>query len=177
MLGTDLDAIKEGLEAVKNVPGRVEQLDSRKHGYKVVLDYCHKPEALKDVLEMIKGYAKGDVICIFGCGGNRDREKRPIMGRIAEDNSDFVVVTSDNPRFEEPMAIIDEIVAGMEKSNHMVIEDRREAIRYALTHARKDDVILLAGKGHEDYQEIKGVHYPFDEKVVVRELLDEIDKQ
>ena len=175
MLGIDMEKIITGIGKVNNVPGRVEQLDSKGHGYRVVLDYCHKPEALKDVLVMIRGYAKGNIICVFGCGGNRDHEKRPIMGKIAEDNSDFVIVTSDNPRFEEPMDIINMILKGMDKDNHIVIEDRREAIKYALMNARKDDVILLAGKGHEDYQEIKGIHYPFDEKVIVEELFEEIE--
>ena len=125
---------------------------------------------------MIQGYAKGRVVCIFGCGGNRDAAKRPLMGRIAEEHADFCIVTSDNPRFEDPYAIIEEIEAGMKKDNHIVVEDRRAAIRYAIEHAQPGDVILLAGKGHEDYQEIRGVHYPFDEKVVVREIFDELDK-
>jgi len=176
MLGFDADTIRKGLEAVHYIPGRVENLDTRGGDYSIVLDYCHKPEALESVLKMLKGYAKGRVVCIFGCGGNRDAVKRPIMGEIAERLADFTIVTSDNPRFEEPMAIIEDITAGMHQENHTVVEDRREAIRYAIVNARPGDVILLAGKGHEDYQEIKGVHYPFDEKVVVGEILDELER-
>ena len=127
-------------------------------------------------MKMIKGYAKGRVVCIFGCGGNRDSAKRPIMGNIAENIADFCIVTSDNPRFEDPYAIIEGITAGMKKDNHIVVEDRRAAIRYAIELVQPGDVILLAGKGHEDYQEIKGVHYPFDEKVVVGEILDELGR-
>ena len=102
--------------------------------------------------------------------------KRPIMGEIAERLADLAIVTSDNPRFEEPMEIIRQILAGMKKDNHVVIENRRDAIRYALEHAQKDDVIVLAGKGHEDYQEIRGVKHPFDEKVIVEELLAELGR-
>ena len=176
MLGIEPEVIKAGLEAVHYIPGRVENLDTRGGNFSIVLDYCHKPEALESVLKMIKGYAQGRVVCIFGCGGNRDAVKRPIMGKIAENIADFCIVTSDNPRFEDPYAIIEEITAGMKKDNHIMVEDRREAIRYAIEHAQPGDVILLAGKGHEDYQEIKGVHYPFDEKVVVGEILDELGK-
>ena len=176
MLGIEPEVIKEGLESVYYIPGRVENLDTRGGDFSIVLDYCHKPEALESVLKMIKGYAKGRVVCIFGCGGNRDRAKRPIMGNIAENIADFCIVTSDNPRFEDPYAIIEGITAGMKKDNHIVVEDRRAAIRYAIEHVQPGDVILLAGKGHEDYQEIKGVHYPFDEKVVVGEILDELGR-
>ena len=176
MLGEEAEALLRGLGKVHYIPGRVENLDTRGRDFSIVLDYCHKPEPLESVLKMIQGYAKGRVVCIFGCGGNRDAAKRPLMGRIAEEHADFCIVTSDNPRFEDPYAIIEEIEAGMKKDNHIVVEDRRAAIRYAIEHAQPGDVILLAGKGHEDYQEIRGVHYPFDEKVVVREIFDELDK-
>ena len=142
----------------------------------MILDYCHTPDSLESTLKTVRGFAKGRIVCLFGCGGNRDNLKRPIMGEIAERLADFAIVTSDNPRFEEPMEIIRQILAGMKKDNHVVIENRRDAIRFALEHARKDDVIVLAGKGHEDYQEIRGVKHPFDEKVIVEELLAELGR-
>lgn len=176
MLGVDMMHIKLGLLAVKNVPGRFQQLDTHGGDYSVILDYCHTPDSLESTLKTVRGFAKGRIVCLFGCGGNRDNLKRPIMGEIAERLADFTIVTSDNPRFEEPMEIIRQILAGMKKDNHVVIENRRDAIRFALEHARKDDVIVLAGKGHEDYQEIRGVKHPFDEKVIVEELLAELGR-
>ncbi len=176
MLAIDMINIKQGLENVGCVPGRFEMLDARGGGYSIILDYCHKPDSLESTLKTARGFTKGRIVCLFGCGGNRDAGKRPIMGEIAERLADFSIVTSDNPRFEDPCDIIKQIVSGMKKETHIVIEDRRAAIRYALEHAKKDDVIILAGKGHEDYQEIRGVHHPFDEKVIVRELLDELGR-
>lgn len=174
-LGISKENIKSGVEALAFVPGRVENINTYSNKFSIVLDYCHKPEPLESVLKMIKAYAKGRVVCIFGCGGNRDSAKRPIMGHIAESIADFCIVTSDNPRFEDPNMIIDDIIKGMEKDNRIVIENRRDAIKYAISNAQENDVILLAGKGHEDYQEIKGVHYPFDEKVIVDEILHELN--
>ena len=176
MLEIDMLFIKQGLEAVKSVPGRVEALDVHGGDYSILLDYSHKPDSLEKVLKTVRDFADGRVVCIFGCGGNRDTLKRPIMGAIAERLADFTIVTSDNPRFEEPMAIIEEILAGMEEDNHIVIENRRDAILYALENVQPKDVIVLAGKGHETYQEIKGVKYPFDEKIVVEELLCELGR-
>ena len=116
------------------------------------------------------------MIALFGCGGNRDAAKRPVMGEIAGELADFCILTSDNPRNEDPMAILDQIEEGIRHTGceYVVIDNRREAIRYALQHAQPSDVIVLAGKGHETYQEINGVKYPFDEKIVVAELLREI---
>lgn len=176
MLGVDMISIKQGLEAVSGIPGRFETLDTRGGDYSVILDYAHKPDSLQSTLKTARGFSRGRLVCIFGCGGNRDAGKRPIMGEMAEQLADYVIVTSDNPRFEEPMAIIEEILSGMKGKNHIVIEDRRTAIRYALEHAQTGDVIILAGKGHEDYQEIRGEHHPFDEKVIVKEILDELGR-
>lgn len=176
MLGVDMVCIKQGVEDVANVPGRFEQLPVRGGNYSVILDYCHTPDSLESTLKTVRGFAEGRIVCVFGCGGNRDHLKRPIMGEIAERLCDFAIVTSDNPRFEEPMDIIGQITAGMKKENHIVIENRREAIKYALEHAQDKDVIVLAGKGHEDYQEIRGVKHPFDEKQVVAELLTELGR-
>lgn len=176
MLGVDMISIKQGLEAVSGIPGRFETLDTRGGDYSIILDYAHKPDSLQSTLKTAREFSKGRLVCIFGCGGNRDAGKRPIMGELAERLADYVIVTSDNPRFEEPKAIIDEILAGMKGKNHIVIQDRRAAIAYALEHAQAGDVIILAGKGHEDYQEIRGEHHPFDEKVIVKEILDELGR-
>ena len=174
-VGVDGKAIKAGLEAVKNVSGRVELLNTDTP-YRVILDYAHSPDALENILRAVRQTTKGRLIALFGCGGDRDHEKRPIMGEIGGRMADFCVLTSDNPRSEDPNTILDEIEAGIRQTDgrYIVIENRREAIRFALKHAQPDDVIVLAGKGHETYQEIKGVKYPFDEKIVVSELLREL---
>ncbi len=171
-LGIDTAAIKQGLKTVKSVSGRFEVLPLEKE-YKVILDYAHTPDGLYNILKTLKDGAKGRVITLFGCGGDRDRGKRPLMGEVAGKYSDFCVLTSDNPRTEEPLEIIAAIEKGLKKTPcpYTVIEDRREAIAYALHIARKDDVVLLAGKGHETYQNIKGVRHAFDEKKIVYELL------
>ncbi|MBQ9832507.1 MAG: UDP-N-acetylmuramyl-tripeptide synthetase, partial [Clostridia bacterium] len=175
MLGFDMEQIKQGLECMGSVSGRLEPLDTGDRGFSVLLDYAHTPDALENVIKTVSEFAKGRIVTLFGCGGDRDQAKRPIMGEIAGRYSDFVVVTSDNPRSEDPMAIINEIVEGVKKSacEYAVIENRREAIAFALATARKDDVIILAGKGHENYQEMSGSKYHFDEKEIVAELLAE----
>ena len=173
--GIDIAGIKKGLEAITNVPGRVELLDTNTP-YRVILDYAHSPDALENVLDSLRSSTKGRLIALFGCGGNRDKLKRPIMGAIGGRKADFSIITSDNPRDEEPMDIIDAIVEGIKPvtDRYIVIENRRAAIKYALETAQAGDTIVLAGKGHETYQEIKGVKHPFDEKIIVQELLDEI---
>lgn len=173
--GVGPEAIRRGLEKVRAVPGRIELLDTGTP-YRVILDYAHSPDALENILEAVRETTKGRLIALFGCGGARDHGKRPMMGEIAGKLADYCIITSDNPRNENPMDIIDAIEEGIKTTSceYTVIENRREAIRYALRFARKDDVVVLAGKGHETYQEIRGVKHPFDEKVVVRELLEEI---
>ena len=175
-LGFPIDKIREGLASVAGVSGRMESLNTDGFPFSVILDFAHTPDGMINLLTSVREFAKGRVISVFGCGGDRDHAKRPIMGEAAGRYSDFCVVTSDNPRTEDPMSIIDSVLEGVNKTavDHVVIENRREAIRYALTHAKKDDVVVLAGKGHETYQEINGVKYPFDEKVVVAELLEEL---
>ena len=175
--GAGPEAIRRGLEAVRAVPGRIELLDTRTP-YRVILDYAHSPDSLENILKAVRQTAKGRMIALFGCGGNRDHGKRPLMGEIAGELADFCIITSDNPRDEDPMDIIDAIEEGIKPTgcDYVVIENRREAIRYALGHADAGDVIVLAGKGHETYQEIRGVKHPFDEKVIVRELLREIEE-
>ena len=173
--GAGPESIRQGLESVYAVPGRIELLDTGTP-YRVILDYAHSPDSLENVLKAVRQTAKGRMIALFGCGGDRDRAKRPMMGEIAGKLADYCVLTSDNPRNEDPMAILDAIEEGIKPTgcDYTVIENRREAIRFALTHAQPGDVVVLAGKGHETYQEIKGVRHPFDEKVVVRELLEDI---
>lgn len=141
-------------------------------------DYAHKPDALEKVLQSAKSFAKGRVVALFGCGGDRDKTKRPVMGEIGARLADFVIVTSDNPRTEKPEAIIDDILVGLKgyDTPYAVIPDRVAAIHYAMDHAQPGDVIVLAGKGHEDYQEIDHKHYPMDERVIVAEHLKETQK-
>ena len=173
--GAGPESIRQGLESVYAVPGRIELLDTGT-AYRVILDYAHSPDSLENVLKAVRETAKGRMIALFGCGGDRDKAKRPVMGEIAGELADYCILTSDNPRNEDPMAILDAIEAGIKPTGcaYTVIENRREAIRYALNFAGAGDVVVLAGKGHETYQEIKGVKHPFDEKVVVRELLEEM---
>lgn len=175
LAGVDAQAIKEGLESLEYVPGRIELLNTHTP-YRVILDYAHSPDALENILTTVRATTKGRLIVVFGCGGGRDHLKRPIMGEIAGRLADFSILTSDNPRDEEPMSIIDAIEAGIIPTDgeYTIIENRRAAIREALMIAREGDAIVLAGKGHETYQEIKGVKHNFDEKIVVQELLDEL---
>ena len=172
-IGWTLDSIKGGLENMMSVSGRLEPLPTGKNEFTVLLDYAHTPDALENIIKTVRGFATGRVVTLFGCGGDRDRAKRPIMGEIAGRYSDFLVVTSDNPRTEQPEAILNDILEGVKKSGceNVVIENRREAIQYVLDNARKNDIIILAGKGHENYQEINGGKHHFDEKEIVAEIL------
>ncbi len=176
IIGIDKQFIKQGLENVQSVPGRIEMLDTRTP-YKVILDYSHSPDALENILSTVRTFTKGRLIALFGCGGERDQGKRPIMGEIGGRLSDYAILTSDNPRHEDPFKILESIEEGIKPTGreYVVIENRREAIRHALLMAREGDVIVLAGKGHETYQDVMGVKKPFDEKVVVAELLKEIN--
>jgi len=168
VLGVDEDAIRRGIEAVDGVPGRFELVDEGQP-FTVIVDYSHKPASLERVLDAARDLARGRVLCVFGCGGDRDREKRPVMGRIGSERADVAIVTSDNPRSEDPLAIIEEIVAGA--SGLEVEPDRHAAIGRAIESAREGDVVVIAGKGHEQGQEIAGVVHPFDDRDVARELL------
>ncbi|MBQ3080631.1 MAG: UDP-N-acetylmuramoyl-L-alanyl-D-glutamate--2,6-diaminopimelate ligase [Clostridia bacterium] len=173
--GIGAEAIEKGLASLKAVPGRIELLDTHTE-YRVILDYAHSPDALENILKAVRQTTKGRLIALFGCGGGRDRLKRPVMGRIGGELADLSIITSDNPRNEDPNEIISQITEGIRetKGEYVIIENRREAIRHALTIAEKNDTVVLAGKGHETYQEIMGEKQPFDEKVIVQELLDEI---
>ena len=165
-LGVSLADAATALAEAKGVRGRVEVVPTPGKPYTVLLDYAHTPDGLENVLTSARDFCKGRLIAVFGCGGDRDPIKRPIMGKIGVKLSDFAVITSDNPRNEEPMAIIEDILKGVsrEDGEYIVIEDRRKAIQYAMDKAEKDDIIILAGKGHETYQEIRGVKHHLDER-------------
>ena len=157
----------------------MEALDTDGFDFSVILDFAHTPDGLMNLLTSVHEFAKARIITVFGCGGDKDKTKRPIMGEMAGMYSDFCVVTSDNPRTEDPMKIIDMVLEGVHKTKceYEVIENRREAIKFALSIAQPDDVVVLAGKGHETYQEINGVKHPFDEKIIVEELLDDMRRK
>ena len=171
-LGLSLHECAEGLASAKGVKGRMESVPTD-GDYSILIDYSHKPDALEKALKTLRPVTKGRLTVLFGCGGDRDRVKRPIMGAIAAQNADLVIVTSDNPRTEEPMAIINEILPGLKKGRaaSKVICDRIEAIRWAIDNAGKGDVILLAGKGHEDYQIVGHEKHHMDEREIVAEHL------
>lgn len=173
-LGISAEDISEGLRSVPGVCGRAEVVPTGRD-YTAMIDYAHTPDGIENILKSIRGFAKGRIVILFGCGGDRDRTKRPKMGRIAGELADFCVVTSDNPRTEDPGEIIKEIIPGVEETGcpYTVIENRKEAIRYALDNAETGDVILLAGKGHETYQILKSGKIHFDEREIVHEILGE----
>ena len=173
-LGIPLPKITETMRTAQGVKGRVEVVPTPGKDYTILIDYSHTPDSLENVLKTVNGFCKGRTIAVFGCGGDRDPFKRPVMGEIAGRLADLSIVTSDNPRTEDPNAIIENIVAGMKNSPHPyeVIENRVEAIHWAMDHARQDDVIVLCGKGHETYQEINHVKHHLDEREVVAEYLE-----
>ena len=175
-LGISPEVIKEALLEVR-VPGRSELVDNKME-LPIMIDYAHSPESLQNILQAVKSYTRGKVISVFGCGGDRDSGKRPIMGEISGRIADFTIITSDNPRTEDPQKIVDQIEEGIKKTkgNYKVVVDRVEAIKEAMKMATKRDLIVLAGKGHEPYQEINGVKHPFDERIIVRQLVQELDK-
>lgn len=177
-LGVSLEDSAGVLRHSAHVKGRVEVVPTP-GDYTMLIDYAHTPDALENVLSAARGFAKGRVVALFGCGGDRDRTKRPKMGRIAADMADFVIVTSDNPRTEEPEAIIREILAGMEgtATPYAVVPNRIEAIRYAMDHAQPGDVIILAGKGHETYQIIGREKRHLDERGVVADYVRELQQK
>jgi UDP-N-acetylmuramoyl-L-alanyl-D-glutamate--2,6-diaminopimelate ligase len=168
--GIGREAIIKGIEALPGVPGRLERVVNDR-GFHVFVDYAHTPDALEKTMETLNRLRSGRLIVVFGCGGNRDRTKRPVMGRVASQLADFTIVTSDNPRDEEPRSIIEEIKTGITGNAFKTIENRRTAITEALAMAREKDVVLVAGKGHEDYQIIGKVIYPFSDRTVIEESL------
>ncbi|MDD5864223.1 MAG: UDP-N-acetylmuramoyl-L-alanyl-D-glutamate--2,6-diaminopimelate ligase [Firmicutes bacterium] len=177
-LGIPLAESAEALKTVSGVKGRVEVVPTPGMPYSVLIDYAHTPDGLEKVLSAVRDFCKGRVIVVFGCGGDRDPMKRPIMGHIGVKLSDYAVITSDNPRTEDPMAIIRDILKGVkqEDGEYIVMEDRRKAIRYAMDIGKKDDIIILAGKGHETYQDIGGQKRHLDEREEVAAHLRELRK-
>jgi UDP-N-acetylmuramoyl-L-alanyl-D-glutamate--2,6-diaminopimelate ligase len=190
-----LETIKSGVESLEGVPGRFEKVANRR-GIHVIVDYAHKTDALERVLSGLKNIlrnsyqSQGKVITVFGCGGDRDRTKRPLMGKVAGTYSDLSILTSDNPRTEDPLAIMNEVEAGLKslslfewqkdgigswrsKKGYLKIPDRREAIRMAIRLAQPSDTVLLAGKGHEDYQIFGKQKFPFDDRVEAKKALEE----
>ena len=161
-LKIDSEYIARGIYAVEKISGRLESVGSI-HGGQIFVDFAHTPDGLENALSALKERCKGKLLCVFGCGGNRDAGKRPLMGEIAGKLTDFCVLTSDNPRYEEPYTIISAIENGYRKHsrNYVVVQDRRKAIEYAMRRLQTDDVLLIAGKGGENYQEIMGIKYDY----------------
>lgn len=170
-LGIKSEKVIEALAEVR-VPGRSEMVDNKKE-IPIMIDYAHSPESLQNILSAAKSYTRGKVISVFGCGGDRDKGKRPLMGEISGRIADFTFITSDNPRTENPEEIVKEIEVGIKKTKgkYKVVVDRTEAIKEAIEMATKLDIIILAGKGHEPYQEINGEKYPYDERIIVKEII------
>ena len=175
-LGVSLSDAARALGSAQGVKGRVEVVPTPGKPYTILIDYAHSPDGLENVLSSCKGFCKGRLIAVFGCGGDRDPIKRPIMGKIGTDIADYAIITSDNPRTEDPDKIIEDIVKGIDdgKNNYEIIENRPQAIRHAMDIAGKNDIIILAGKGHETYQEICGVKHHLDEREVVAACLEEM---
>jgi len=178
-LGLSLQQIAQGLSDATGVRGRAEVVPTPGYDYTVLVDYSHTPDSLENILRTAREFCKGKLIAVFGCGGDRDPIKRPIMGRVGGELADLVVVTSDNPRTEDPMKIIGQVEAGVKETDtsYVVIENRREAIRWAMDHAQSGDVIILAGKGHETYQEIGHEKFHLDDREEVILHLKELEEQ
>lgn len=174
-LGISLEESAEVLATVPHVKGRVEVVPTPGKDYTILIDYAHTSDSLINVLTTVQGFARGRTVALFGCGGDRDRTKRPIMGKAAADHADFVIVTTDNPRTEKPSDIIADILPGMAgtATPYVVVEDRIQAIHYAMDHAQKDDVIVLCGKGHETYQEVNHEKHHMDEREIVADYLNQ----
>ncbi len=177
-LGSDIESIEKGLSNINSVPGRLEAIPNQ-FGFNVVVDYAHTPDALKNVLLAVRPLTKGNLILVFGCGGDRDNAKRPLMGKIGKELSDVLIITSDNPRTEDPEIILDHIEQGVNEipggnRPYTRLADRTLAIKQAIKTAQKNDTVLIAGKGHEDYQIIGTTKYPFDDREIAREALKEL---
>ena len=166
--------MKKALKVAK-VKGRIEMIKVS-DDFTLMIDYAHNAMSLESLLTSLREYNPKRLVCLFGCGGNRSKLRRYEMGEVSGKLADLTIITSDNPRFEEPQAIVDDIKIGIAKTDGKYVEiiDRKEAIKYAIEHGQPGDVIVLAGKGHEDYQEIKGKKYPMDERVLIQEVLEEL---
>ncbi|MBU0478180.1 UDP-N-acetylmuramoyl-L-alanyl-D-glutamate--2,6-diaminopimelate ligase [bacterium] len=171
--GLSLNEIKSGLESLKSVPGRFEKITTDA-GFYIIVDYAHTPDGMKQVLSTARDLTPNRIITVFGCGGDRDRLKRPQMGRISSELSDYTIITSDNPRTEDPMKIIEEIIQGIKgtgRSDFETIPDRKIAIKRAINLAKENDLVMILGKGHETYQVLKDTVVPFDDRQVAKEIL------
>jgi UDP-N-acetylmuramoyl-L-alanyl-D-glutamate--2,6-diaminopimelate ligase len=165
--GIPLDIIKGGLELIKSIPGRLENVECKRDFF-IFIDYAHTEDGLRNVIQALRLIGRARIITVFGCGGDRDRTKRPKMGKVACELSDYSIITTDNPRSEDPQMIIDAICTGFSKENYEVVVDRTQAIHRALSKAADGDVILIAGKGHETYQIFKDRTIDYDERDVIR---------
>ncbi len=172
-IGVPKDVILEGIKKVETVKGRFEKVDMGQ-GFLAVIDYAHSEDAIERLIYSARGLTKGKIITVFGCGGDRDTGKRPRMGSIATRLSDFVIITSDNPRSEKPEKIIREIEAGAVRRNFLIEVDRKEAVRRAVMMASEGDIVLIAGKGHECYQEIDGNRFRFSDEDVLKEAITQL---
>lgn len=171
ILGVPTEFIADAMNRFTGVEGRLQRVYSK--DFSIFIDYAHTPDGLEKALKALKGYSEGKLICVFGCGGNRDSDKRAKMGEISARLADLTIITSDNPRFEEPMSIIREIEKGVRRisDGYVLIQDRKDAIKYSLNQVGEGDIILIAGKGSEKYQEVLGVKHPFDDKEIVEEFI------
>lgn len=170
--GVTLDSIVKSIESISGVSGRFELVNAGQE-FTVIVDYCHTPDSLENVLKTIRQFSEREIYVVVGCGGDRDKTKRPLMAKIACQYGTRAVFTSDNPRSEDPLSIINDMEEGVKGLNYVTIVDRKEAIRYAIKNAQKDDVVLIAGKGHETYQQIKNKIFDFDDRLVAKEVIEE----
>jgi UDP-N-acetylmuramoyl-L-alanyl-D-glutamate--2,6-diaminopimelate ligase len=175
--GVPVEVIKDVLKKTKGVSGRFEKIECGQD-FTVIVDYAHTPDSLKNILKTVEEFADNRIITVFGCGGDRDRLKRPQMGEEAAQHSDFCIITSDNPRSEDPKKIIEDIIPGVKKytKNYLIEIDRKAAIEKALKICEKHDILIIAGKGHETYQEINGTKISFDDKLIVKEYFNNGEK-
>lgn len=177
-LGVSTAAIAKGLTTLRGVDGRLEWVGEHR-GANVYVDFAHTSDGLEKALETLRPHCKGRLLCLFGCGGNRDKSKRPIMGETAARKADFCILTSDNPRYEDPLDVISDVERGYRRlsSRYVVVPDRATAIDYALDFSKEEDVLLVAGKGGETYQEIMGIKYPFNDKAIIVNLIRKKEKE
>ncbi len=173
-MGLELRRVIKALETAPQVPGRLQRVDGKKN-FQVFVDYAHTPDALENVLRSLRQLQPGRLVVVFGCGGDRDRAKRPLMAAAAERYADEIIVTTDNPRGEDPELIIKDVVKGFQKQKYFCVCDRREAISRAIEQALPYDIIVIAGKGHETYQEIAGVRTPFDDAHIAQRAMQSVD--
>lgn len=172
ILGVKIAGIAKGLQALKKVSGRLEKV-AKYNGADIFVDFAHTPDGLEKSLKSLKKLCMGKLYCLFGCGGNRDRTKRPLMGKVAAEYSDFCIITSDNPRYEDPYDIISEIESGIKPTGkkYVTVSEREVATEYAIRLLEKGDVLLVAGKGGEHYQEIMGIKHSYNDNTVIKNII------